>query len=162
MGCLKAGKFHALNRRMKLGLPAGFSSGRCLSILKVTPTIQPEPDPDLELRRMYKALIALLTLAPLAACVAPQQQMPVPMNEPAPALSPVAGLSGLQSREPDGCRAGDYTSALGQHGSVIQSLGIRRDYRVAEYRGIEPQEYDPGRIVFRLDQAGNIYNIDCG
>jgi hypothetical protein len=31
-----------------------------------------------------------------------------------------------------------------------------------EFRGIEPQEYNPQRIVFRLDQFGNVYNIDCG
>lgn len=111
---------------------------------------------------MYKALIVLMALAPLAGCVAPQQQFPVPEVEPMAVLDPVDGMSGLQSREPDSCNAGNYSSALGQHGSIIPSLGVQRDYRIAEYRGIEPQEYDPGRLVFRLDQTGNIREIDCG
>ncbi|TWI28054.1 hypothetical protein [Paracoccus sulfuroxidans] len=117
---------------------------------------------------MKRPLIALLALVPLAACVAPQAQQypvePVPAVQPVVAapVSPVAGFGGLQSREPDACHAKDYTSALGQPGTVIPGLGVTRQYRVVEYRGIEPQEYDPLRIVFRLDAAGNIYNIDCG
>jgi hypothetical protein len=112
---------------------------------------------------MTRALIALLAFAPLAAC-APAYS---PEPEPAPAVAslppaPVAGVSGLQSREPDACHAKDYVSALGQPGSVVGTLGVTREYRVVEYRGIEPQEYNPLRIVFRLDAAGNIYNIDCG
>lgn len=112
---------------------------------------------------MNKALIALLAALPLSACVAaaPQPE-PLPAVAPVPVVAPVAGISGLQSREPDACHAGNYQHALGQPGSMIASLGVTRDYRIVEYRGIEPQEYDPLRIVFRLDQAGNVYNIDCG
>lgn len=111
---------------------------------------------DNMIRRMFAlALVA----APLAACApAPAAVEPLPVME----VPTVAGVSGLQERQPDGCGAGRYTSALGQPGSVIRTLGITRDYRVVEYRGIEPQEYDPMRIVFRLDQMGNIQNIDCG
>lgn len=109
---------------------------------------------------MNKFLIALMLVAPLAACAPAPQPEPV-MPAPAP-LAPVAGISGLQTREPDACHANTYTHALGQPGTIIPSLGVTRDFRVVEYRGIEPQEYDPLRIVFRLDQAGNIYNIDCG
>ena len=92
---------------------------------------------------------------------------PAPVVEPVPAVqpvpvTPVAGVTGLESREPDACHAKNYISALGQPGSVIPGLGVTREYRVVEYRGIEPQEYNPLRIVFRLDAAGNIYNIDCG
>ncbi|WP_415839857.1 hypothetical protein, partial [Paracoccus yeei] len=86
---------------------------------------------------------------------------PVPAVQPVP-VTPVAGVTGLESREPDACHAKNYISALGQPGSVIPGLGVTREYRVVEYRGIEPQEYNPLRIVFRLDAAGNIYNIDCG
>ncbi len=123
---------------------------------------------------MNKALTALLAILPLAACMAPQSydqpfdpsyNQPVPMADPvaaAPGVTPVAGISGLQSREPDACHAGDYRHAIGQPGSVIPTLGITRSYNVVEYRGIESQEYDPLRIIFRLDQAGNITNIDCG
>ena len=31
-----------------------------------------------------------------------------------------------------------------------------------EYRGIVPQDYNPDRIVFRLDATGTITQIDCG
>lgn len=119
---------------------------------------------------MNKALTALLAILPLAACMAPRPydqsyNQPVPMVEPVatvPTVAPVAGISGLQSREPDACHAGDYRHAIGQPGSVIPTLGITRSYNVIEYRGIESQEYDSLRIIFRLDQAGNITNIDCG
>ncbi|QRZ13239.1 hypothetical protein JWJ88_00835 [Paracoccus methylovorus] len=112
---------------------------------------------------MTRALIAFLALAPLAACAPAYQSAPDPVPAVAPLPpTPVAGLSGLESREPDACHAKDYVSALGQPGSIIPGLGVSRDFRVVEYRGIEPQEYDPLRIVFRLDAAGNIYNIDCG
>lgn len=123
---------------------------------------------------MTKALIALLAILPLAACMAPQPYQhvaPVPSMQPIPAVqpiasvpnvTPVAGISGLQSREPDACHAKDYSHAIGQSGSLIPTLGVTREYTVVEYRGIESQEYNPLRIVFRLDQAGNITNIDCG
>lgn len=111
---------------------------------------------------MTRALIALLALAPLAACAPAYSPEPQPVPVVAPLPVPVAGVSGLESREPDACHAKNYVSALGQPGTVIPTLGVTREFRVVEYRGIEPQEYNPLRIVFRLDAAGNIYNIDCG
>lgn len=109
---------------------------------------------------MKKALLALFVVTPLAGCMAPQARIePV---APVPVVAPVAGISGLQAREPDLCNASNYRSVLGQHGSMISGLGISGEYRVVEFRGIEPQEYKPARIVFRLDQAGNISNVDCG
>ncbi|MDO5704145.1 MAG: hypothetical protein Q4G49_03610, partial [Paracoccus sp. (in: a-proteobacteria)] len=69
---------------------------------------------------------------------------------------------GLQERQPDLCGARKYAGSIGQPGSMIPGLGITKDYRVVEFRGIEPQNYDPNRIVFRLDQMGNIQNVDCG
>lgn len=109
---------------------------------------------------MNKILIAIMAIAPLAACAPAPQPMPE-IVAPAP-IMPVAGISGLESREPDACHAKSYTTALGQPGTIIPTLGVTREFRVVEYRGIEPQEYNPLRIVFRLDQGGNIYNIDCG
>lgn len=112
---------------------------------------------------MKKAFLALFVALPLAGCMAPPSPpAPVAPVAPLPAVAPVAAISGLEAREPDACHAGKYTSALGQHGSVIATLGLPGEYRVVEYRGIEPQEYKAARIVFRLDQAGNISNIDCG
>jgi len=110
---------------------------------------------------MIRPLLVLAALAPLAACAPAPAPEPLPTVAPIP-MTPVAGVSGLESREPDACHAKNYVSALGQPGAVIPGLGITREYRVVEYRGIEPQEYDPLRIVFRLDASGNIYNIDCG
>lgn len=110
---------------------------------------------------MINRLFALgLFSASLAACA----PVPPPVAEPLPVapLPQVDGVAGLQSREPDACHAKDYTVALGQPGSAIAALGVSRSYRVVEYRGIEPQEYDPLRIVFRLDASGKVYNIDCG
>lgn len=106
-------------------------------------------------------LVAAAVAAGLSACVQapPPAPAPVPMVQP---VVPVTGVAGLEERAPDLCKAGNYVSALGQSGAIIPTLGITRAYRVVEYRGIEPQEYDPNRIVFRLDAAGNIYNIDCG
>lgn len=78
------------------------------------------------------------------------------------AIQPAVGITGLQERTPDLCKAEPYKQHLHQPGSIIPSLGISRDYRVVEYRGIEAPEYDPNRIVFRLDAAGNISDIDCG
>lgn len=103
----------------------------------------------------------------LAACTALSAcaPAPAPAPQPVPVVAtpiPATGVSGLQERAPDVCHAKTYVPALGQPGSVIGTLGITRPYRVVEFRGIEPQEYDPQRIVFRLDAAGNIYNIDCG
>ncbi|MFN3525882.1 MAG: I78 family peptidase inhibitor [Paracoccus sp. (in: a-proteobacteria)] len=83
-----------------------------------------------------------------------------PSLEPAPTAT--QGISGLQERKPDLCGAERYASSVGQPGSTVPSLGITRSFRVVEYRGIEPQEYVPDRLVFRLDATGNISNIDCG
>lgn len=114
-------------------------------------------------RTLILPLIASVGL--LSACMPAPAPVPAPAPMPLPAVSPIAsvdGVAGLESREPDLCKAKTYVSALGQPGSIIPQLGITKTYRVVEYRGIEPQEYDPNRIVFRLDAAGNIQNVDCG
>lgn len=96
-----------------------------------------------------------------AAPPAPLAPIPEPMPLPV-APPPTLASSGLQERQPDVCGKGQYQSQIGQHGSIIPSLGITKPYRVVEYRGIEPQDYSAGRIVFRLDASGTILNIDCG
>lgn len=111
---------------------------------------------------MMRLTALALTTAILGGCVAVAPAPLVPDPLPVAVPPPVTGVAGLVTREPDGCHAGSYRHALGQPGTVIPALGVTRDYRVVEYRGIEPQEYDPLRIVFRLDAAGNIQNIDCG
>lgn len=114
-------------------------------------------------RSVILPLIASAAL--LSACMPAPAPAPAPMPEivpVAPPVTPVAGVAGLETREPDLCGAKNYAGYLSQPGSVIPTLGISKDYRVVEYRGIEPQDYDPQRIVFRLDASGNIYNVDCG
>lgn len=78
------------------------------------------------------------------------------------APAPVRGISGLTERQPDLCKASEQARAVGQPASVIPTLGLTRSFRVVEFRGIEPQDYDPNRIVFRLDATGTITQIDCG
>lgn len=116
-------------------------------------------------------LAGCMPVPPDAAMAPPPVPIQAPLQAPiqAPAIAPVAppptaaaGIAGLEERKPDLCKAQDYSRYVSQPGSVIPTLGLTRAYRVVEYRGIEPQDYDPNRIVFRLDSAGNIYNIDCG
>lgn len=124
-----------------------------------------------------KIMALIAAIGPLAACAPAPAPAPAPeplpvsgaqpigssTTPPLPALPPQnEGIAGLEERQPDSCHAKDYVPYLGQPGTVIPTLSFDRPYRVVEYRGIEDQKYDPTRIVFRLDAAGNIYNIDCG
>lgn len=125
--------------------------------------------PPLSLDRMMTRPflpVSLLAAALLSGCMAaPMTAEPdVPYNPPlgGVAVAPVAGVSGLEERQPDLCGAKNYTSALGQPASIIPTLGLTKEYRIVEFRGIEPQNYIPNRIVFRLDAGGLIQNIDCG
>ncbi len=105
------------------------------------------------------ALSAVAVIGLSACAVAPA---PEPVIQPE-IVVPASGVAGLQTREPTlFCKAENYVPYLGQPGTVIPSLGIDRAYRVVEYRGIAPQDYDPNRILFNLDAAGNIAKIDCG
>lgn len=89
-------------------------------------------------------------------------QVAVPAAAPPVAPTPASGISGLEERKPDLCGAAKISDAIGKPSSVIPSLGLTRDYRIVEYRGIEAQVYVPNRVVFRLDEAGTITSIDCG
>lgn len=105
-------------------------------------------------------VIAMTAL--MSGCMAPPP--PAPPIEPIapPPPVPVQGIQGLQERTPNMCGAKDYASSVGQPASVIPTLGITKEFRVIEYRGIVPQDYNPMRIVFRLDPANNIQRVDCG
>ncbi|WP_405403301.1 hypothetical protein [Paracoccus sp. Ld10] len=92
----------------------------------------------------------------------PYPSAPFPVATPADLPTATTGISGVTERKPDLCKASAYASSVGQSGSTIASLGVTNVYRVVEYRGIEPQDYDPDRLVFRLDAAGTITKIDCG
>lgn len=85
-----------------------------------------------------------------------------PVQPPGIEPLPLPQSSSLTERKPDLCNAARYNGYIGQPGSVVPTLGIDRAYRLVEYRGIEPQNYDPNRIVFRLDASGNISQVDCG
>ena len=110
--------------------------------------------------RVYVIAAGLL----LAACQSPAiEEAPAPVM-PAPQMTPTVATtdSGLQERTPDTCHAIDYISVLGQPRTALDTLAITRPHRVIEWRGFEDQSYDPQRVVFRIDAAGNIWNIDCG
>lgn len=107
------------------------------------------------------SVITLAALA-LAGCQSTADDPALEEPMPVPHLTAPVTEGALQQREPDTCHAIDYVSALGQPSAVIPTLGITRPINVIEWRGLEPQEYNPQRVVFRLDGAGNIFNIDCG
>lgn len=86
----------------------------------------------------------------------------MPVQPPGIEALPTVADDGLQERKPDLCKSSAYAGYIGQPGSIVPTLGISKDYRIVEYRGIEPQNYDPNRIVFRLDDLGNISGVDCG
>lgn len=139
-------------------------------------------------RWMYQAAMTAVMAITLQACASSPMRMPpgtpvgyaAPAYAPTPAVAapatyyapvavtpasvppPAAGITGLTEREPDLCGAKSYARSIGQPASAITSLGLTKTFRVVEYRGIEPQVYDPNRIVFRLDAAGTITQIDCG
>lgn len=113
---------------------------------------------------MMKPTLLLAATAALGGCMA--APAPAPVVEPIPVVvdapAAVAGIAGLQSREPDACHAANYRQYVGQPASVVSTLGITREYRIAEYRGIEPEEYNALRIAFQLDATGNIQSVTCG
>lgn len=125
------------------------------------------------MRRLTAPTASLLLVLAAAACVRAPGAAPIepiapvaPVAPVAPiapvAPTPVSGVAGLQERQPDTCGASKFPQAVGQPASAIPSLGVTREYRVVEFRGIEPQDYDPLRMVFRLDQGGIIQKVDCG
>ncbi|KQB16544.1 hypothetical protein H9N28_13235 [Rhodobacter capsulatus] len=108
------------------------------------------------------ALLALAALSLTACGPSPEEEAAA---EPAPVphlTQPVFQTGVLENRSPDTCHAARYASALGQPATIIPTLGIADPVNVIEWRGIEPQEYNSHRVVFRLDPKGNIFNIDCG
>lgn len=107
------------------------------------------------------AVIAIAALG-LSACTSATEDTTPTEPVPTPHMTAPVTEGALQQREPDTCHAVNYVSALGQPASVIPTLGITRPINIVEWRGLEPQEYNPQRVVFRLDAAGNIFNIDCG
>ena len=103
-----------------------------------------------------KSAKALLLLTVLAAC----QPATTPIEDAPVGETPD---SGLVEREPDICGASQYReAAIGQPRSVIPTLGVTREIRVVPHGGIVTQEYNPYRMNFYLDPAGNIIRISCG
>ncbi|WP_076364160.1 I78 family peptidase inhibitor [Phaeovulum vinaykumarii] len=105
------------------------------------------------------AVIAMLGGLMLAGCAEPTPPEPIPYQPITP--PPTIGTP-LEERTPDTCHAADHQAVMGQPAAVIPTLGLTRPVRVVEWGGIEDQIYNPQRIVFRLDPAGNIAKIDCG
>ncbi|MBU2956960.1 hypothetical protein Q4511_04415 [Paracoccus sp. 1_MG-2023] len=151
-----------------MGGAALLALGACASTFSRTPPVAGEyPAAGVEAQQGYQPYQPAATpgyapavgdpyagteYAQTAAIPAPAANVPTAAN----------GIDGLEERKPDLCKAQAFRSAIGQPGSSIPSLGVEKTYRVVEYRGIEPQDYDPNRVVFRLDAAGTITNVDCG
>ncbi len=114
------------------------------------------------MNKPFRILAPLLMVLASAGCMMGGGANVEPVQPPGIEPLPTAAQSGLAERKPDLCKASTYSSYIGQPGSVVPTLGISKDYRIVEYRGIEPQEYDPNRIVFRLDSTGLISGVDCG
>ncbi|MDO5603924.1 MAG: hypothetical protein Q4G25_02060 [Paracoccus sp. (in: a-proteobacteria)] len=112
-----------------------------------------------------RLMASIAAVAALAGCFggpAPQVRDDVIVQPGGIEALPPTAQGALAERKPDLCHAAQYTNQIGQPGSVIPTLGVSRDYRIVEYRGIEPHQYNPNRVVFRLDAAGNIAGVDCG
>ncbi len=104
----------------------------------------------------------LLLVLAVAGCTFGGGANDMPVQPPGIEPLPTVADDGLMERKPDLCKASTYSNVIGQPGTVVPTLGITKEYRVVEYRGIEPQEYNPNRIVFRLDSTGLISGVDCG
>jgi hypothetical protein len=109
----------------------------------------------------FAPVLAALFLG-LVACTPVEPEAPV-TGGPQPG-DLIAGQSdgGLVEREPDLCQAAMFRQYLGQPGSIVSSLALRRPFRVVPFGGIVTQEYDPNRINFWLSQTGEIQRIGCG
>ncbi|MDO5657948.1 MAG: I78 family peptidase inhibitor [Paracoccus sp. (in: a-proteobacteria)] len=89
-------------------------------------------------------------------------QPPVPVQPSYAPIDTAAGGSRLEEKQPDLCRASRFSHVIGQPADAVASLGITDSYRIVEFRGIEPQQYQPYRVNFHLDQQGLISRIECG
>ncbi len=105
-----------------------------------------------------KLVIAAAALLALTACVPTEPTEP---QQPGDLLTDDPGTV-LVEREPDLCHAADYQVYVGQPGSIVSTLGITRTYRVIGYGQIFTQEYNAGRLNFRLNPSGQIVVVDCG
>ncbi|WP_022705878.1 hypothetical protein [Paracoccus zeaxanthinifaciens] len=160
-----------MNSHVLMGGAALIALGGCAAPFSRTPPLAidsyPQAVVDQQQAQGYQPYPAQAAPAygdPYAGTAYAQGAAPVAAPVQATPAAPAAasGIEGLEERKPDLCKAQTHRGAIGQPGSTIPSLGLDRSYRVVEYRGIEPQDYDPNRIVFRLDEAGNISNVDCG
>lgn len=121
-------------------------------------------------RMTPRIFFSLAAVALTAGCMAPTagigpapQQANLPYNPPiGDAMVPQPAGGSLQERRPDLCGARNYDRFIGQPGAIVPTLGLTRSYRIVEFGGFDQQNYDPNRIVFRLDQTGLIQNVDCG
>ncbi|KFI25583.1 hypothetical protein [Paenirhodobacter enshiensis] len=112
---------------------------------------------------MIRFTAIALGAAMLAGCQSTTQDKAPSEPVPTPYMTPAVQQEGaLEQRSPDTCGNKKYSALLGQPGAAIQAAHISQPVSVVEWRGIEPQIYNPERVVFRLDQNGNVFNIDCG
>ncbi|MFD0982413.1 I78 family peptidase inhibitor [Tropicimonas aquimaris] len=72
------------------------------------------------------------------------------------------GAGGLTERLPDTCKLGEVQQYMGQSGASVEAGGLTMPYRVVGPTDIVTQEYNPTRINFFVDSAGQVTRISCG
>ena len=99
-----------------------------------------------------------MALMLLAAC----GPAPVAAPEPGGSTPFVDVTPGWNEVEPNTCHLDDFAQYQGQPGSVVESAGITRAFRVIPEGGIVTQEYAAARVNFWLNRKGEIERIGCG
>ena len=82
--------------------------------------------------RIFASLAAVAMLAGCFGGGATEVPVQPAGIEPLPTMAD----DGLAERKPDLCKASTYANYVGQPGAVIPTLGITKEFRVVEFRGI--------------------------
>lgn len=99
-------------------------------------------------------MISAIVLALSACAPAPA---PVPVYDPSIDVTP-----GLNDKEPDTCRAGNFTYYVGRPIAELQTAVAGKELLVMAPGSLGSQEYNAGRINAFVDEAGLVYRLSCG
>lgn len=91
----------------------------------------------------------------LSACVAPPE--PMPAYDPAVDVTP-----GLNDKEPDLCRARNFTYYIGKPVAELHAAVADKPLLILSPGTLGSQDYDSARINAHVDQAGRVYRLSCG
>lgn len=102
------------------------------------------------------------TVAVLNSTGTPASQPSAPASTTADDTILITQQSGLVERLPNTCQLQNYQQFQGQSQSVLATAAIDRAWRVVQPEAIISQEYNPGRLNFYTNGAGQIQRITCG